>query len=212
MPMVFEEISFKDPIFIETMALYKSSFPPVETKPIDKIIRLLKKEDYHLYVALLNGRLQGFSSLFISRELKFGSLDYLAVCPSLRGKGIGTALLKFTMNELLSKVQDSVGLLLEVEREDLAANERERALRQARLRFYLRMGAMVITNGYLMPPQCGTAPEEMYLMIIPARNHAVLSRGSFEGFVWSLHSKVYCYRKRDLLARTAMRLPETLEM
>jgi GNAT superfamily N-acetyltransferase len=210
--MDFREIGPNDPAFYETMQLYRASFPPVERKAVSTLVAMLRRGDYHLYVALDDGTVVGLATLCLFEDLKAASLDYLAISPSRQGAGLGTLLFRHALGEVERRIPGAIGMLLEVQRDDLAADPGERKLREARLRFYRRLGAKLITESYFLPPQSGDAPEEMYLMILPIAPHLALDKGTVLELVWALHSRVNCYGKRDLLERTARGLPERLEI
>jgi GNAT superfamily N-acetyltransferase len=209
--MDLREIGADDPAFPEVILLYGESFPPVERKSEEAIVALLNGGSYRLYVALDGGAVAGLAALCLFPELRAASLDYLAVEPSRRGGGLGTTLFRHALAEASRHVPALRGMLLEIQREDLAGGPEERTLREARLRFYRRLGARLITRSYFLPPQSGTAPEEMYLMILPTA-HQTLDRGALLELVWALHSRVYGYHRRDLLELTARRLPERVDI
>jgi GNAT superfamily N-acetyltransferase len=210
--MDLREISPTDPVFPEAMQLYGASFPPVERKTESAIVALLQGGDYHLYVAIDIGTLVGLSALCLLKDLKMASLDYLAVAPFRRGMGLGTLLFKHALGQVALHIPGALGMLLEVQREDLAADSEERSLREARLRFYYKLGAKVITRSYFLPPQSGDVPEEMCLLILPTVSPLILDKDCMLKLVWALHSRVYCYGKRDLLRMTAKGLPEQMEL
>jgi len=62
--------------FDQVLNIYSVSFPPVETKPVEKILDLLKGDDYHLYIAMEKSKVLGFSLLYVFNDLKIGLLDY----------------------------------------------------------------------------------------------------------------------------------------
>ena len=209
--MHMREIGSGDPAFPEAMRLYETSFPPVERKAEGTIVAMLQRGDYHLYVALEEGSVVGLATLCLFEDLKAACLDYLAIAPSRQGVGLGTLLFSHALGEAVRHIPDALGMLLEIQREDLAADPGERKLREARLRFYRRLGARLITRSYFMPPQSGTEPEEVYLMILPTA-HCTFDRGTMRELVWALHSRVYGYGRKDLLERTEKELPERLEV
>jgi GNAT superfamily N-acetyltransferase len=98
------------------LQIYSASFPPVETKPVEKVKRMLRTDpDYHLYVARSNGTIVGISLLYVFRRLQIGLLDYIAIVPSHRKKGIGTKLFNYSLEEF-RKSANPRGLLIEVQR------------------------------------------------------------------------------------------------
>ena len=210
--MDLREIDPSDPFFLEAMHLYIASFPPVERKPEDAIISLLKGGHYQLYVAVDNGSLVGLSALYLFEDLRMASLDYLAVAPFKQGLGLGTLLFNHALRQAARQIPHFLGLVMEVQREDLALEPKEQRIREARLRFYRRLGAKVITRSYFLPPQSGTKPEEMYLLILPAVHPILLDKDQMLNIIWALHFRVYGYVRKDLLELTAKGLPGRLEL
>jgi ribosomal protein S18 acetylase RimI-like enzyme len=92
----------------------------------------------------------------------------MAITPNYQRRGIGKELFEFTFEEFRSKVSNGIGLLIEVQRENVH-DLQERNLREKRIRFYMRLGAKSMDGvNYILPPiQHGFGSEEMYLMIRP---------------------------------------------
>ena len=61
--MLIKEIYDLDSFeFEQSMAIYKSSFPSNETRPVERVIVILKKdENYHIFVAAKNNSVVGIS-------------------------------------------------------------------------------------------------------------------------------------------------------
>ena len=56
--------------FQQSLQIYSSSFPPVETKPIDRIKNMLRDdENYHLYVAINKNKVGTDKVIFIQTDL-----------------------------------------------------------------------------------------------------------------------------------------------
>ena len=74
---------FDSPQFAESIRIYEQSFPPYETRPIEKIKEMLRCDDnYHLFASLcINNKVIGISLIYTFKELGFGLLDYMAVTP-----------------------------------------------------------------------------------------------------------------------------------
>jgi|SRR5215813_5164957 len=102
-----------------------------------------------LILALDSGKLLGFSCAFSEHDSSYGSyLDNLHVAPGLTGRGIGSGLLRLTMERLRDSGSKS-GLYLWV----LERNTRAR-------RFYQHHGATEITPAVLIPmPDGQSLPE-----------------------------------------------------
>lgn len=81
--------------------IYVSSFPLESTKQIEMffghIKEMLRSDNrYHLYAALEDRAMIGISLLYVFENLKMALLDYMAVIPNFRQRGIGRSLFEFT--------------------------------------------------------------------------------------------------------------------
>ncbi len=125
----------------EIRLLYASAlsrdFPPSELKSLSAILTMYHKSLYDVLGAYQDGQLVGYALLYCPRNDRFLLLDYLAVEPAFRNRGIGTALL----NQLRSHyAPQSDALLIECERPIAAPDEQEA---RNRIRFYTNVGAML---------------------------------------------------------------------
>ncbi len=199
--------------FEQTLQIYSSSFPAVETKPVEKIVDMLKNDhDYHLLVAVKDRLVVGMALLYVFRSLGIGLLDYMAVTLGHQGRGIGSKLFRYTLERFRAEVTNPTGLLLEVQKEDVN-DSAERRKRIDRIRFYARLGAKILVGvNYRLPPQHGSDPEETYLMIVPLKNLRSLSKNSILEFVKAVYSRVYRYQSDDLLDMVARDLPRTIRI
>jgi Acetyltransferase (GNAT) family len=157
--------------FQQCIEIYNSSFPSNETRPVQKVVEMLKHdENYHLYVSIENDSVVGISLMYTFKDLRFGLLDYIAVIPSYRGKYVGKDLFNFTLEKFGFLVFNGIGLLMEIQKEEGLLPE-DSAIRKNRISFYTLLGSKVLVGvNYLLPPlQCDVGVEEMYLMIRPQR-------------------------------------------
>lgn len=127
----------------QTRLLYeqqmKRDFPPSELKSLDAILKMKREGTYDVLGAYLDGILVAYVLCYCPKEGKVILLDYLAVEPDLRSRGIGTMLL----GELRTYYADRADtLLIECERPKTAPNEQEA---RNRIRFYTQAGAQ-LTN------------------------------------------------------------------
>ncbi|HXX96041.1 MAG TPA: GNAT family N-acetyltransferase [Candidatus Bathyarchaeia archaeon] len=169
--------------FKQSREIYKSSFPLNETRSSEKVVELLENDkDYHLFSYLYDNSVVGISLMYIFRSLSVGLLDYMAVIPNHQGKGIGMELFKFSLEQFSSVTCNGIGLLMEIQREDVP-DPLESNLRKRRVRFYAKNGARVLDGvNYLLPPiHAGMMAEEMYLMIRPLRHIHFLSTDDIMG-------------------------------
>ena len=108
-------------------------FPPDELKPLAHLLRMVE-EGLCTYYALFDGS-EVLSYFGLCVKDGFALVDYLAVNPEKRGRGIGSETLK-----LLKEAAGDNTILIECE--DIAAteDEAEKIIRTRRINFYLRSG------------------------------------------------------------------------
>jgi ribosomal protein S18 acetylase RimI-like enzyme len=205
----FNSLEFK-----KSLIIYQSSFPPNETRPIEKVVEMLKDDkNYHLLIALNNDSVLGISLLYMFKNLKLGFLDYMAVSPNHQRKGIGTELFKYTIKKCYSELSDVNGLLLEVQKENIS-DLKESRKRKDRIRLYTRLGVKLLNGvNYLLPSQNDGNLEEMYLMIKPLAAINSLSKLTVFQYVDALYSKIYQYENsNDLLTKVFKNIPTTVNI
>ncbi len=124
--------------FAQVRTLYgsrmKKDFARNELKPLSAMRRLWEKGAYDCYGLFDGEEILGYA--FFVRMGKNRLLDYLAVAEGCRGKGCGSLFLR----GLSGCLADADCVVCEVEDPDRAPDGDERALREGRLRFYLRGG------------------------------------------------------------------------
>ena len=118
--------------------LYKSrlkrDFARNELKPLAAIRRLWDRDAYDCYGLFRGAELLGYAFFVrIGRNYLF---DYLAIEAGHRDEGLGSVFLR----QLAACLTEADCVVGEVEDPDKAEDEAERALRERRLRFYLRAG------------------------------------------------------------------------
>ena len=118
-------------IYNERMSI---DFPADELRPLNIILSTIEKGMCDCHGLFEGDELIGYAFL-LKRDNSF-MLDYLAVSPDHRNKGIGSEVLKM----LSEHYADADNILLEVEDPDKAENEEEKSLQSRRRAFYLRNG------------------------------------------------------------------------
>lgn len=111
--------------------LYLSAFPASERKPFSVIRRMYRQGRTDLLCFQSSGQFLGFAATVNSPDLIL--LDYLAVSPNCRSRGIGSAALAKLLERCAGK-----GLFVEIESTHLPGDTRSQRLR--RRDFYLRAG------------------------------------------------------------------------
>ncbi len=107
----------------------------------------------------------GFARGCCLPENSRGWIVHLALEPGQRGAGRGEAFLLLLRDHLRERVPKFEGLYFEVERVEDSAGATERGAREKRLAFFARLGARVVTTGYVQPPsQPGQPPVPLNLL------------------------------------------------
>jgi len=195
--------------FKQSVAIYESSFPSNEKRPYQKVIKMLQNDrNYHLFISSKNDTVIGISLMYTFSSLSIGFLDYMAVIPSCQKQGIGKKLFNFTLEKLNSFVSGRIGLLMEIQRENVQ-DLQEAVLRKNRMKFYMSLRAKILDGvDYLLPPlQHGLAPEEMYLILRPLKVIQYMPKQSVIRYIRAIYFTIYDYHCHDLLDKISQNLP-----
>lgn len=113
----------------------KRDFPPSELKSLSAILKMKAEGKYDVLGAYLDGILVAYALCYHPQGERVLLLDYLAVEPDMRRRGIGTSLLDELRKYYAAHVDT---ILIECERPKTAPNESEA---RQRIRFYTQAGA-----------------------------------------------------------------------
>ncbi|MDO5377259.1 MAG: GNAT family N-acetyltransferase [Clostridia bacterium] len=123
----------------QTRLLYEHQlardFPPSELRPLSAILSMRRAGLYDVLGAYDGGEMVGYALLYCPKEGGVLLLDYLAVEPHARSRGIGTTMLSLLKDHYAPRAD---ALLIECERPKAARDEAEA---RRRIRFYLLGGA-----------------------------------------------------------------------
>ncbi len=119
----------------------REDFPLMELRPWFSIGRAWEREEYSAYGYYDEDRLIAYAAFYSCGGDPHILMDYLAVVPDLRGRGIGSSFLA----ELLPAIPDIDGIFIEAESPDPEKDEETNAVREKRIDFYLANGA--VTTG-----------------------------------------------------------------
>jgi len=139
--------------FKEAWKIYKSSFSSDETRSLKSQLKLMKNRLYNFFIVFDNDLLVAIITGWNFNNFLF--VEHFAIREELRGKGMGTRLLK----EYISKNKQKI--ILEVERPD-----NEVAIK--RIRFYEKIGFKLNKYDYIQPSYGkNKSPVPMFLMTYP---------------------------------------------
>ena len=171
------------PTFRELYEIYAVSI--AARKPEDWICSMVRAPEYTFWVMKGSGGLEGFSILFLPRAEHFALLEYMAVTPERRNRGVGSALFKRTATRA-----PSLPILLEVDSDREASDDRE--IRTRRQQFYRRLGCVRIAGLHYILPLPGVGPvPEMDLMLYSAEPLRQLPKTQLERWLRTIYRDVY---------------------
>jgi ribosomal protein S18 acetylase RimI-like enzyme len=203
--------------FSQALDIYSSCFgSSAFSRSIDKVIETLRNDEgYHLFAAIDNDNhnslVVGISLLYVFNFLKIGLLDYLAVSPKYRQRGIGKMLFDYTFNRVQNEMSEAVGLIVEVQKEN-KDNLEENIISRNRIKFYGRLGTKIIDVPYLIPPQRGYESKEMYLMMKPLKKIDSISKDYLTKYLDAICSTIYQYKSNDVISPAFSLLPMQIKL
>lgn len=117
--------------WLQLYKLYRSAFPPAERKPFFIIWNMFRKGKMDVWYFSSAGRFAGLATAIDDHGLVL--IDYLAVAPDCRGKGVGTSALSLLKDHYSGK-----NVFLEIE--SIYEDTPDLPQRIRRRNFYLRCG------------------------------------------------------------------------
>jgi GNAT superfamily N-acetyltransferase len=176
--------------FRQLYAIYASSIVAREQKPETWIGAMVAAPEYRVWVAKEGGLVRGFSIVFESAAAGFALLEYMAVAPQQRNRGLGRELFLRSVAFAAAPQGLKLPVLLEIDSDREASSDR--AMRTRRAQFYRRLGCLRIAAlRYLMPlPGEGSSPE-MDLMVYAAEPVDCVARGELKRWLETLYRDVY---------------------
>jgi ribosomal protein S18 acetylase RimI-like enzyme len=125
--------------------IYEASFPPEERDDTQSQLAKLYRGGKDCYLAVDGEWLLGLALVSQFTDFPAAYLEYLAVDPSARNAGIGRRILDYLRHDLANGGRPDVkGVIFEVERPEDAKDDAERELRERRIVFYQRAGAVLV--------------------------------------------------------------------
>lgn len=118
-------------------------FPDDERKPLSRIEQSIREGRYLCTGAFAeDGEFLAYAFFVFEKDICL--LDYYAVVPEMRGKGIGSEFLRRAVEQCSSEVT-----IIEIEDPESEVPEEEKKARERRLDFYLQAGA-INTNVHVL--------------------------------------------------------------
>lgn len=141
--------------------IYRASFPAEEREAPEIIESGIERDVAMVSRISLEGRTVGVASTHLLTRTATAFLVYLAVDPEHRGQNLGTTLWKFAWNSASERLRNRGlaprGMIWEVENPKTADSSLQAATRERRIRFFERMGGVLLPYRYVQPPVGGVA-------------------------------------------------------
>lgn len=159
-----------------------------------------------------DGKVTGFSILFLPSSQSFGLLEYMAVREEDRNRGLGAELFRRSMERTLTSEGQPRSILLEVDSDRESSSDRN--LRTRRQQFYRRLGCLRIAGlHYILPLPGEGPPPEMDLMVYSPGNLREIGRSDLEQWLKTIYQNVYhCSPDDPRIAGMLQNLPQTVRL
>ena len=181
--------------------IYSTAFPKSEQKSLDALLKMAHSSFYTIYLAYNDEKIVGFCIMYHPYNEDFFLLEYMAVDEKERGIGLGSTLLKNSIDQLF-QAYGTRALLIEIDSPETSSLDH--VVREKRELFYRRLGALKIDPfDYILPLQSSEeAPSMELLMYHP--NLLKISKETLQLWLEKLYTNVYGCPKND--ARIAQML------
>ena len=187
-------------------AIYEQAFPVRQREAFDSLLEAAREGDGLTLVATEAGEVVAFAALSRLKRVACSFLEYYAVLEGRRGGGLGR-LLWAELLRYLDRSGESARLVFEVEDPAEAdADPEEQHTRRRRIRFYERLGAVILpVHDYVVPNLDGTGTERMLLMWADAGgDEAGPPRADLRELVRGLYTEGYELPEDDPLVLRAL--------
>jgi len=182
--------SCSGPSFRELYGIYATSIAAREQKPEAWICAMVRAPECRVWVMKGASRVTGFSIVFLPPAERFALLEYMAVAPEWRNRGVGSALFKQTVERAVSPQRPNLPILLEVDSDREAGGDRQ--IRTRRQQFYRRLGCVRIAGLRYLLPLSGEGPAPaMDLMVYSAEPLRQLPKTELERWLRTIYRDVY---------------------
>lgn len=149
--------------FDDLYAIYALSFPHSEQKSRDALIKMLHSPAYTFYIACNDEKNLGFCVMYHPLNEDFFLLEYMAINEEQRGLGVGSFLLRHSIEQLFS-TQGTRALLVEIEAS--SSSTKKPNVNQKRELFYRGLGFLKIDPfNYILPLKSDEMPPPMKLLV-----------------------------------------------
>ena len=186
--------------------IYLKSFPPSSRVSVQKLLAGISEGKKWLFTARAEGGLAGFALTMPLPGTGAHYLEYLAVAPRFRNRGVGSRLLA-SVRRRLSREDGASGLIFEVKPDD-HPRQSENALRKRRIEFYRRGGARLVECAprYRAPDLARGGEVDYRLMWLPLRQRTETPcGGALKELIRSIFVHGYGLRRDDPLLKAVLK-------
>jgi GNAT superfamily N-acetyltransferase len=176
--IIIRELGSHEPAwFRQAWVIYEGAFPEEERVSEEALLEAIRRREradeeskFHFQVALEDGQVAGIAIFNYYPQTRMGFIPYLAVDPRRRNGGLGARLYRHLVATVASDGQaegPALGVTFEVERPELGRDPASQELRQRRIGFYQRNGALIVPQIYFVaPPMRPDLPEMPYVLML----------------------------------------------
>lgn len=170
---------------------------------------MLRQPGYRFLLGQRQNEVVGLAILFCSLTAPISLLEYLAVHPDARGRGIG----RWLFEQATATVNTARRPLLIEAESDRAATPGQ-AERRSRKHFYRSLGTREIAGlRYLMPSVATAPPPPMELMLHARPQPSAVPRSALQQWLQVLYTEVYDQSPEDpRLQQMLEPLPEAIHI
>jgi len=199
-------------LFGEAMAIIRESISGNTQLPQARLEHLFANGRYQLFAYESREGAEGAALVYFAEQLRFVWLDYTAIRPRLRGKGLGSALFREIAGLAVNHNTPPDWLLLEVD-DDREGDAQHQATCARRIGFYRRLGAQLLENVRYCFPSAYGPPLPMRLMAYSLRPNVALTSDALRSAVREVFEEIHGRRRDDELLRWFQsNLPDEIEM
>lgn len=185
-----------DRSFDELYRIYAEAIAVTEQKPREQVAAMAIRPEYEVLLARSDGRVVGFSILFLPAREPFCLLEYMAVDAGHRSGGVGAALFRHGLR--IDRIT-----ILEVDSDRAPSPEPpEQDPCRRRQAFYRRLGCRRVEGlSYVLPLEAHGAPPEMDLLVHAPPDVESLPKLRLERWLKVVYQEVYGCPPGDLRIR-----------
>ena len=169
------------------LRIYAESIPPSERKSAEQLAAMVAQPEYSFLAAVESETVVGFSITASLRGTDATLLEYMAVSPEKRGRGIGAWLFRVTIAQ-----PQLAGKFLLVEVDSDRTNSPNNVERIRRKAFYRSLGTKELDGlRYCMPRVSSATPPPMELLVCREQLPEFIEKSSVRSWLQSCYVQVY---------------------